>query len=82
MVDADEARRASGAWLASRSQPVAPPVADFLTVAAMPGVSAAARTELQQWIQVEPCLLACLRLFLFECTSPCVVVQQVVKPYI
>ena len=60
MVDADGARRASGAWLASRSQPAAPPVADFLTVAALPGLSTAARAELHDWIQVEPHLLACL----------------------
>ena len=60
MVDVDGVRRASGAWLASRSQPAAPPVADFLTVAAMPGLTAAARAELHDWIQVKPHVLACM----------------------
>ena len=60
MVDADGARRASGAWLASRCRPAAPPVPDFLTVAALPGLGTAARAELHDWDQVEPHLLACL----------------------
>lgn len=80
VVDAAGARRASGAWLASRSQPAAPPVADFLTVAAMPGLSAAARAELHDWIQVEPHLLACLgQLSMWMHRLPDVAGHQVMK---
>ncbi len=68
MVDADEARHASGAWLAARSQPAAPPVADFLTVAAMPGPT----------LQVGPWSLACMRHFSVPDTRlQCVEVHQV-----
>ncbi|KAK9826371.1 hypothetical protein WJX81_003941, partial [Elliptochloris bilobata] len=52
VVDAEEARRASGAWLASRSKPPVPSMAGFLTIDAMPGMDAAARAETQRWVQL------------------------------
>lgn len=52
MEDADQARRASGAWLASRSKLPEPTVAAFLAMDAMPDLAGALRAKLRRWVQV------------------------------
>ena len=54
VADADQARRASGAWLASRSKPPEPAVAAFMAMDAMPDLASAPRADLHHWVQAKP----------------------------
>lgn len=53
VADANQARRASGAWLASRSKPPEPAVAAFTAMDAMPDLASAPRADMRHWVQAK-----------------------------
>ena len=65
VADANQARRASGAWLASRSMPPEPAVAAFVAMDAMPDLASAPRADMRHWVQAETFLSGYFQLAAF-----------------